>query len=384
MAGNSFENVERTPSATEDGLQKNRPHPQLRRYSAHYEAVDIATAMTRLQMRRSGEMPRIKGGVDDGSPDMEVSDSLFDENGKVAVDPKAGAAEKAPAVPPEPVASPAAAPALTAPVPRPPTREELLGSAPGSVEASVDVSSDPFLAAEEARFDPFSGRSGERNGPGDGQAEGRDRPEHWEREDEIRRENESLKARVSALSAQLSESRSSSDRLKSSLDGIGRSYDELSRTARSLASEVKAAESPMAYLMGRTRVSVSANGMSFGLSAVAVEESDYGVMLVIPESKDSMTFTPAPLTEVELGWGGLSETLSFCTSFSVPALGVLALVFLRTRSRLSRHAGRAEGPARDPAAPVADTVQAPFGADVPYDPYGGQSTSDLVRKLVAS
>ena len=106
MAGNSMENEPRTPKATADGLQEGRPHPQLRKYAAHYDKVDYATAMMRLQMRRSGEMPLIKGGVDDGSPEMEVSDSLFDNEGRVVVDPKAGE------TPPRPVQSPSPPPEI--------------------------------------------------------------------------------------------------------------------------------------------------------------------------------------------------------------------------------------------------------------------------------
>lgn len=366
MAGNSMENEPRTPKATADGLQEGRPHPQLRKYAAHYDKVDYATAMMRLQMRRSGEMPLIKGGVDDGSPEMEVSDSLFDNEGHVVVDPKAGETPQRPSPRPVPPPEPAQArheePPRRLPPPVP-TREELLRSAPGSVEASVDVSADPFVGHMQTvpRYDPFSGEKFSGEIPEPARDAGLSR---------LREENADLKRSVDMMKAQLMESRGALKPLQDSLQEYRRSYDELKRTAEGLAAELKAAQGPASYLRGRTRVSVSANGMSFSVSAVSMEESRYGVMAVLPVTQDGMTFTPAPLTDVDLEWGGRAETLSFCTSFDVDGLGIRALVFFRK-------------PGSEPPPPPVRTPPSVPEYD-PHDPYGGQSASDLVRKLVAS
>lgn len=300
----------RVPKATENGLQEGRPHPALRRYQANYRAVDWTEGLKLMAARRSGEEPAIKGGVDDNSPEMELENTVLpDPYAKMQIDPK------------KPVSKPK--PKAAKPKPAPATRPEAASSDDPTGKNSGPNATNPYLSRDQVmkmapgsveafagRFDPFSSsNSVDEEIPPDAVMPGR--PVKAPPAPEERRQ-----AEVPAPDIQeLVDLRVRADRLfaeNQALNARIRKHDE--------------------YLSQRTRVQVQLDAMSFGVSAVDVIESPYGIVVLLPLDGNSMTFKPAPMSPAVIACPerGLSFDVAFSgTSFDVPALGVSGLVFVK-------------------------------------------------------
>lgn len=285
---NDPRDLPRVPHATEDGLQQGRPHPALRRYQANYRVVDWAEGLKLMANRRSGKEPLIKGGVDDGSPEMELKGAVLpDPFSKMRIDPKepvlpppiAGGKRKAP------TRSPGPEPNVANPYP---SREELLSSKPGSVEGMA------------GHLDPFS--------PSD--------------KDEEIPSNAVMPKFAEPVAAPPAPApvREQDDRY----DALRARYD----------SEVERARPVSEYLSGRMRVEIELDSMSFSLSVVDVIESSYGVVVLMPSGGDSMTFMPRPMSNARVSCQkkGVSADVAYMgVSFEIEPLGLLGLAFVKRK-----------------------------------------------------
>lgn len=304
----AMRSVKRVPHATEDGLQEGRPHPALRRYQADYGVVDWTEGIKLLGQRRRGDVPPIKGGVDDGSKEMVLEGAVLpDPYSKMHIDPKAPIRTK------EARAGAAAPSAARGPV----SRETAMSFLPGEAEAMVPRSYDPFTPASDAheqdippdavmpprpprKADPES----RMRAPGSGVPRTGDRAaESYESEiASLRRKVEALSARVAAIDA---------------------------------------------YLSGRTMVDLGLAGMSVSVPAVDVIESDMGVVLLLPYGGDSMTFVPSVGAEASVRCrdrGVSARAVYTGTRFELPAFGIVGLAFMKDPSSAGpSDAGRKEG-----------------------------------------
>lgn len=323
MPGSDPRDCERVPSATEDGLQDGRPHPALRRYIAHYEAVDLATAAERLRMRRAGQMPKIEGGVDDGRAEMELKEaSLPNPFEKMDIDPKLEVGDEGVhAVVREAKAPPGAERAPETPAPSlDEMKRRVMSSAPGSVEASV-----PSHDARNGHYDPFTGSVeafGAPSAPSPHVAP--EVPELvW------------LRGELVAARKELEESRGRAAALQVRLEAAEKAAREAPQTP----------EEPFgAWLKGRKRVSIDMGGMRFSIPAVDLVESAYGVALVLPLSPDSVTFTPRPMSDVVLECdspASVYDTKYTGVSFELPGAGIMVLTFLKSPDSAARAKARA-------------------------------------------
>ena len=305
----AFKDVKRTPRARDGDLQEGRPHPALRVYGARYEAVSPEVASERLLARKKGEIPIIKGGLDDNDPSLEIKDVGLPgpyEPSRLNNKPRHGGQDK-PATPTGGGSSPAVAPPGPAvPAPDPSAKPagvpgggsaesvmmSLLSSPPGSVESMVDIEDDPLYGIE-------------------------DRPP----------------PRVGAPSP---------DPEKEHLSGALRKASE---TIAALQAE-KSRKSPAEeYSSGRVRVEVATDSMTFSVSAVDCIRGASGVVLLLPTSGDSMTFIPSPGSRAVLSCherSSVDECVFTGVSFPIQAIGVLGLVFQRASWRPAEAPGPAE------------------------------------------
>ena len=355
--------LRRTPHATEDGLQEGRPHPALRRYQADYKVVDWSEGLKLLGQRRKGEVPPIKGGVDDGSEEMELKDAVLpDPFSKMHINPKEPIHKKET---PKPAPKPAPNHRSTMP-----TREDLMKMKPGSVEDTLDKKSmDEFKAEAPSHepdgrnFDPFKPSMSDEEIPPDAVMPGGNRiQEAPPRPDTRDLEREMiLDAKVSDLGRRLQEAYARIDALQSELDVY------------------------RAYLDGRMRVELQMSGMSFSISAVDVVESAFGVVVLLPMKGDSMTFTPALGADAIISCqkkGILANAAYTGTSFELESFGLFGLSFMKrptsegTVQRLGGNlpGGREEKVEDHSRGTVPPPAERPAGRD---------SLSSLVSRLTA-
>lgn len=312
--------LRRTPHATEDGLQEGRPHPALRRYQADYRVVDWTEGMKLLGQRRKGDVPPIKGGVDDGSKEMTLEGAVLpDPFSKMHINPKAPIRRS-----PDPGSG--RGPLAVSGVP---TREELLRSRPGSVESVPDGKAmkefgyEPPAHEPDARnLDPFKPSMSEETVPPDVVMPNHDRrgqsspaaaseprspePPAGAMADGARLA--SLEARSSDLEGRLREAYATIDSLRGELDRY------------------------RGYLERRVRVELQVSGMSFSVPAVDVVESQFGVVVLLPMKGDSMTFTPSVGADSTISCqqrGIRAEAAYTGTSFELEEFGLLGLAFMK-------------------------------------------------------
>jgi hypothetical protein len=352
--------LRRTPHATEDGLQEGRPHPALRRYQADYKVVDWSEGLKLLGQRRKGTIPPIKGGVDDGSEEMELKDAVLpDPFSKMHINPKEPIHKKEATKPAKPASSM-------------PTREQLMSMKPGSVEGTLDKDAMARFATVPgdresghlANFDPFNPSTSDVEVPPDAVMPGGGRPvDAPPRPDTRDREREiALDSRVADLGRKLQEAYARIDLLQSELDVY------------------------RAYLDGRMRVELQMSGMSFSIPAVDVVESAFGVVVLLPMKGDSMTFTPALGADAVISCqkkGIMADAAYTGTSFELEAFGLFGLSFMKrptSEGSVQRRGGNlpdgredtADGQRRGTVPPASERTA------------GGDSLSSLVSRLTAA
>lgn len=351
--------LRRTPHATEDGLQEGRPHPALRRYQADYKVVDWSEGLKLLGQRRKGEVPPIRGGVDDGSDDMVLKDAVLpDPFSKMHINPK------------EPIHKKEAPKPAPKPKSTMPTREDLMKMKPGSVEDTLDRKAmEEFRAEPPAHepdgmnFDPFKPSLSDEEIPPDAVMPGGDRiQEAPPRPDTIDREREvALAAKVEDLGRKLQQAYAHIDALQSELDAYN------------------------SYLDGRVRVELQMSGMAFSVSAVDVVESAFGVVVLLPMKGDSMTFTPALGADAVISCqkkGILADAAYTGTSFELEAFGLFGLSFMKrptSEGNVQRRGGNLPSGREE-------KVEDPGRGEVPPPverPAARDSLSSLVSRLTA-
>jgi hypothetical protein len=354
--------LRRTPHATEDGLQEGRPHPALRRYQADYKVVDWSEGLKLLGQRRKGQVPLIKGGVDDGSEDMVLKDAVLpDPFSKMHINPKEPIHKKESS---KPSPKPAQKPKSTMP-----TREDLMKMRPGSVEDVLDKKAmeDFKIDAPEPdrkNFDPFNPSTSDETIPTDAVMPGRDRLPDAPPRPDTRQDHE----RVAFMEAKVADL---NRRLEDAYERIGLLQGELDvyRT----------------YLDGRMRVELQMSGMSFSISAVDVVESAFGVVVLLPMKGDSMTFTPALGADAVISCqkkGIVANAAYTGTSFELEAFGLFGLSFMKrptSGDNVQRRGGnlpsgreeKVEDPSRGTVIPPAER------------PVGRDPLSSLVSRLTA-
>lgn len=351
----------RVPHATEDGLQEGRPHPALRRYQAQYKVVDWTDGLKLMAKRRSGEIPHIKGGVDDGSEEMVLKGAgIPDPYSKMRINPKAPLEREEPRKEETGRASF-------------PTREQLLSSRPGSVEDMV-----PAPPAPSSRLDPFSPSGDDPAIPADAvMPSGMPAVASLPRAQALVTQPASTAPRrddgLAALCA----------RLQGDLDAERARSASLERAL----SEASSRRGPPEYASRRMRVELSVNDLMFGLSAVDVIESMYGVTVLLPLGGDGVTFVPPPgaLTKISCQKKGIFADTAFTgASFELDELGLFGLSFMKkpnASANVQPRRGPASGDAEEETS--GDTGERGLGTRPPaMTTAGGRSRmSDLVMRL---
>lgn len=282
--------IKRTPKADPvTGGQMGRPHPALRKYAANYEAVSLSEALERLGARKKGEMETIKGGLDDNSKEVELQ-------------------------------------------------------GPGAELPSANVTS--HLDPKGRSYDPFLGKVAEEEVHENNETETMDdvrqrlmaaRPGSVELElptakKRRRREPQAPQidlALVEQFTRMKLEAEMAVEKLKQAREVFAPAppppqYRDVEDTMKEPVKQPK-------EKIGKTRVEISLDSMTFNVSAIDLVQCRFGATLFLPTSSDAMTFVPtvgAPVTITKQGEAPVRLRFTG-VSFQVPGQDMMGLAFVR-------------------------------------------------------
>lgn len=287
-----FKDVKRTPKARDGDLQEGRPHPALRVYGANYgEAVSYEEARDRMAARKKGELPIIKGGIDDNDPALEITDEGLPgpyQASHLSNKPRKQKPSKS-----QPQSQPKADPAPDQDGPNPggvgrsaieELMEKVRNMAPGSVGALVQDEPEP------------------------------------------EQEQEPRKSRTKARRVDNSGMREVADALRQVVAGLVAMRSEAAPQVKTEAVN----DNGSSVQPQRVRVEVATGQMTFNLPAIDYIRCAGGVAVMLPDSGDSMTFVPATGSPAILACQERSardEVVFTGISFHLKAIGALCLVF---------------------------------------------------------
>jgi len=283
--------IKRTPKADPiTGGQMGRPHPALRKYAANYEAVSLSEALERLGARKKGEMETIKGGLDDNSKEVELQ-------------------------------------------------------GPGAELPSANVTS--HLDPKGRSYDPFLGKVAEEEVHENNETETMDdvrqrlmaaRPGSVELElptakKRKRREPQAPQidlALVEQFTRMKLEAEMAVEKLKQAREIFAPAppppqYRDVEVPLKEPVPE------PPKEKVGKTRVEISLDAMTFNVAAIDLVQCRFGATLFLPTSSDAMTFVPtvgAPVTITKQGEAPVKLRFTG-VSFQVPGQEMMGLAFVR-------------------------------------------------------
>ena len=310
----------RVPHANAAGVQTGKPgllpNRLYRASGGESEAVDYMTAWSRAQQRKAGELPPLKGGIDDDSPEMYMHPGAnpfgktFAAQGSALDDDDIDHLRA-----PDEIAKPV-------PPPSEPPRTEI----PPPAEKPLAYDTHPATVGQPVHVQPIEFLPGGFGEPVDTKGyepsvQSRSvplastvRPSHTVEQQQLQYQPVQVIEKPVYVTKEVPV------------------FKEVEKIVEKPVEKIveKPVETEFSkWYAKRCRVQLATPEMTFTVSAIAVSRSIHGVTVLMATDGDSMTFIPRAGTHIKLAYDGkVDNTIFTGVSFEIEDLKLMGLCFL--------------------------------------------------------